>query len=213
MSRDGDFMIQVTVHGAVRRHAEHPKSESTGIQLLFVPAREANRVEDESVRPYHLIHRCCREGRHRGLLQIKPSVLTSVRRPSSGCYQAWAIRNTLAFAARRASPLTRGFGPRKMDCHDATRTFLLTGLVISLFAGQCHAQGTAAPAGPSKLQALIITGQNGHDWGATTPVLKHACLPVSTPGAFTLMASSILLPESRFISATLVVSCIHTPGG
>jgi hypothetical protein len=29
-----------------------------------------------------------------------------------------AIRNTQAFAARRASPLTLGFGPRKMDCHD-----------------------------------------------------------------------------------------------
>src|SRR6516162_8722438 len=56
----------------------------------------------------------------------------------------------------------------------ATRTFLLTPLVVSLFAGQCHAQGTASPAGPPKLQALIITGQNGHDWRATTPVLKQA---------------------------------------
>ena len=56
----------------------------------------------------------------------------------------------------------------------ATRTFLLTVLVVSLFAGQCHAQATAAPAGPPKLQALIITGQNGHDWRATTPVLKQA---------------------------------------
>jgi len=56
----------------------------------------------------------------------------------------------------------------------ATRTFLLTPLVVSLFAGQCQAQGTASPAGPPKLQALIITGQNGHDWRATTPVLKQA---------------------------------------
>lgn len=70
-----------------------------------------------------------------------------------------------------------------MDCHDrhsnvpferSFRTFLLTVLVVSLFAGQCHAQATAAPAGPPKLQALIITGQNGHDWRATTPVLKQA---------------------------------------
>ena len=50
----------------------------------------------------------------------------------------------------------------------------MTVLVVSLFAGQCHAQATAAPAGPPKLQALIITGQNGHDWRATTPVLKQA---------------------------------------
>src|SRR6516165_1882991 len=56
----------------------------------------------------------------------------------------------------------------------ATRTFLLTALVVSLFAGQCQAQGTASPAGPPKLQALIITGQNGHEWRATTPVLKQA---------------------------------------
>ena len=32
----------------------------------------------------------------------------------------------------------------------------------------------AAPAGPPKLQALIITGQNGHDWRGTTPLLKQA---------------------------------------
>ena len=28
------------------------------------------------------------------------------------------------------------------------------------------------PAAPKKLQALIITGQNGHDWRAATPVLR-----------------------------------------
>src|SRR4249919_949951 len=34
--------------------------------------------------------------------------------------------------------------------------------------------GTArlAPAQAPKLQVLIITGQNGHDWRATTPVLR-----------------------------------------
>src|SRR5262249_12701904 len=31
-----------------------------------------------------------------------------------------------------------------------------------------------APSGPTKIQALIITGQNGHDWRATTPVLRKA---------------------------------------
>ena len=33
---------------------------------------------------------------------------------------------------------------------------------------------TPAPAGPPKLQALIITGQNGHDWKGTTPLLRQA---------------------------------------
>jgi uncharacterized protein len=42
------------------------------------------------------------------------------------------------------------------------------GLLIPIFAA-AFAQ-TPAPA--RKLQALIITGQNGHDWRATTPVLK-----------------------------------------
>lgn len=30
----------------------------------------------------------------------------------------------------------------------------------------------AAPSGAPKIQALIITGQNGHDWRATTPVMR-----------------------------------------
>ena len=29
-----------------------------------------------------------------------------------------------------------------------------------------------APAQAPKIQVLIITGQNGHDWRATTPVLR-----------------------------------------
>jgi uncharacterized protein len=37
------------------------------------------------------------------------------------------------------------------------------------------AQGKGkANAGPPKLQALIVTGQNPHDWKGTTPVLKQA---------------------------------------
>jgi len=31
-----------------------------------------------------------------------------------------------------------------------------------------------AQAPHNKIQALIITGQNGHDWRATTPVLRKA---------------------------------------
>ena len=52
---------------------------------------------------------------------------------------------------------------------NATRLLLVTALGASLLS----AQGTA-PAGPPKLQALIITGQNGHDWKGTTPILKQA---------------------------------------
>ena len=29
-----------------------------------------------------------------------------------------------------------------------------------------------AQAPPAKIQVLIVTGQNGHDWRATTPVLR-----------------------------------------
>src|SRR6202521_4869340 len=52
---------------------------------------------------------------------------------------------------------------------NATRLLLVTAFGASLLS----AQGIA-PAGPPKLQALIITGQNGHDWKGTTPVLKQA---------------------------------------
>jgi type 1 glutamine amidotransferase len=41
----------------------------------------------------------------------------------------------------------------------------------SLLLGLAVASGLFA-APPPKLQALIITGQNGHDWRATTPVLR-----------------------------------------
>jgi len=34
------------------------------------------------------------------------------------------------------------------------------------------AQQPAAPAGPPKIQTLIITGQNGHNWRGTTPILR-----------------------------------------
>src|SRR5579862_920361 len=52
---------------------------------------------------------------------------------------------------------------------NATRLLFVTALGAALLS----AQGKA-PAGPPKLQALIITGQNGHDWKGTTPILKQA---------------------------------------
>ena len=42
---------------------------------------------------------------------------------------------------------------------------ILAGFALPLFAQQ-------KPAEPPKIQALIITGQNGHDWRGTTPVLR-----------------------------------------
>src|SRR5271154_7606987 len=48
-----------------------------------------------------------------------------------------------------------------------TKTLLLAALGLSILSGQ-----TKAPPGPPKLQVLIITGQNAHDWRGTTPVLK-----------------------------------------
>ena len=50
---------------------------------------------------------------------------------------------------------------------NTTRTLLLLLFSASILS----AQGRGA-AGPPKLQVLIITGQNGHDWKGTTPVLK-----------------------------------------
>jgi len=46
---------------------------------------------------------------------------------------------------------------------------------ISVLAAATFAAGLVAqqpPAGPAKIQTLIITGQNGHDWRGTTPVLR-----------------------------------------
>ncbi len=36
-----------------------------------------------------------------------------------------------------------------------------------------RAQQPKAPAGPPKIQTLIITGQHGHDWKGTTPFLRQ----------------------------------------
>ena len=41
------------------------------------------------------------------------------------------------------------------------------------FSSLLLAQTPAAPA-PKKIQALIITGQNGHDWRTVCPLLRKA---------------------------------------
>jgi uncharacterized protein len=45
-------------------------------------------------------------------------------------------------------------------------------LAVSAAALAMAQQPSAAGQQPPKLQALIITGQNGHDWRGTTPLLK-----------------------------------------
>ena len=62
----------------------------------------------------------------------------------------------------------------KITRRNALATLGLSPLVGQTFVGQVLAQAPAAPAGPPKLQVLIITGQHGHDWKATTPYLKQA---------------------------------------
>jgi type 1 glutamine amidotransferase len=52
---------------------------------------------------------------------------------------------------------------------NAIRTLVLSTLAAGILAAQAPATG-----GPPKLQALILTGQNGHDWKGTTPLLKQA---------------------------------------
>jgi type 1 glutamine amidotransferase len=47
-------------------------------------------------------------------------------------------------------------------------------LVVSILCAVGTLTGAQQPAaGPPKLNALIITGQNGHDWRGTTPLLRQ----------------------------------------
>jgi uncharacterized protein len=49
------------------------------------------------------------------------------------------------------------------------KSFVLAATILGVAA---VASAQAPAAAPPKLQALIITGQNGHDWRAVTPVLR-----------------------------------------
>src|SRR5262245_50730191 len=42
----------------------------------------------------------------------------------------------------------------------------------TIFAQQPPAAPGAAPAGPPKIQALILTGNHAHNWKGTTPILR-----------------------------------------
>lgn len=51
----------------------------------------------------------------------------------------------------------------------------LFGLLIFVLACQPGLLAQKSnPAAPAKIQVLIVTGQNGHDWRATTPILRKA---------------------------------------
>src|ERR1051326_5520553 len=53
---------------------------------------------------------------------------------------------------------------------ESMRKFIL--LYVIFTATILHAQ-PSPPPDPSKIQVLIITGQNVHDWRGTTPILKQ----------------------------------------
>jgi uncharacterized protein len=52
------------------------------------------------------------------------------------------------------------------------KILILVACAICASVGLIRAQQPAAPAGPPKIQVLIITGQNGHNWRGTTPILR-----------------------------------------
>lgn len=45
-------------------------------------------------------------------------------------------------------------------------------IIVAILLAAALGQAQAPAQAPPKLQALIITGQNGHDWRGTTPVLR-----------------------------------------
>ena len=57
------------------------------------------------------------------------------------------------------------------------------------FSSLLLAQTPAAPA-PKKIQALIITGQNGHDWRTVCPLLRKA---LEDTGLFTVDVATVIL--------------------
>lgn len=65
------------------------------------------------------------------------------------------------------NPLTAGDALQRIRAVRTTKTLLLAIVALPILMGQGR-----APSGPPKLQVLIITGQNGHDWKGTTPVLR-----------------------------------------
>jgi len=46
-------------------------------------------------------------------------------------------------------------------------------IAVSILVSLSVASGEQATPAPAKIAALIVTGQNGHDWKATTPVLRN----------------------------------------
>ena len=55
------------------------------------------------------------------------------------------------------------------------RALTIAALSVGVLVGVVSAQQPAAPAAPAappKLQVLILTGQNGHNWKGTTPILR-----------------------------------------
>ena len=53
-----------------------------------------------------------------------------------------------------------------------TRALAVTALSFGLVGTMVSGQQPAAPSAPPKIQVLIVTGQNGHNWKGTTPILR-----------------------------------------
>jgi uncharacterized protein len=53
-----------------------------------------------------------------------------------------------------------------------TRALTLAALSIGVLGTMVSGQQPAAPPAPPKMQVLIVTGQNGHNWKGTTPILR-----------------------------------------
>jgi hypothetical protein len=55
------------------------------------------------------------------------------------------------------------------------RTVIAIASLIGIIGGLAFAQPAQpppAPPGPPKIAVLIVTGQNGHNWRGTTPILR-----------------------------------------
>ena len=52
------------------------------------------------------------------------------------------------------------------------KTLIVVAALVSVLGGLTSASAQQPPAAPPKTQVLIITGQHGHDWKGTTPVLR-----------------------------------------
>src|SRR4051794_20956324 len=110
-----------------------------------------------------------------GAVRLGPRGLVGFKRMDAGS----RARNLLAALAKD---------------RDAGRMTLSPGSRTLLFAALVFAAGVLPLSAAEKLKALIIDGQNNHDWKATTPYLKSA---LEQSGRFTVEVSTTPGPFRR----------------